>query len=86
MGTVAMKVENHKNRKTARVTTTFMELLTELSSSTHDDALVIAAVKNIFQSYKVRFGRALAPVRLVGEASGQTLRRPKLDRRKPAWA
>ena len=48
------------------IRTTFMELLWELSRLTIDDALVLAAVKNIFQTYSVRLAHSLAPVRLVG--------------------
>ena len=50
----------------APIRTTFMELLWELSRLTTDDALVLAAVKNIFQTYSVRLAHSLAPVRLVG--------------------
>ena len=50
----------------APVRTTFMELLQELSRLTTDDAVVLAAVQNIFQTYRVRLAHSLAPVRLVG--------------------
>lgn len=48
------------------IRTTFLELLEELSRLTTDDAMVMLAVKNLFQSYRVRSARSLAPVRLVG--------------------
>jgi len=42
-----------------------MDLLQELTNLTKDDALVLAALKNIFDCYNVRLARSLAPVRLV---------------------
>jgi hypothetical protein len=64
-----------------------MELLAELSNVTQDDALVLAAVKDIFRSYKVRLARTLAPVRLVnGATTVSALRRANLRRRSSAWA
>ena len=50
----------------ASIRTTFMELLWELSRLTTDDALVLAAVKDIFRTYRFRLAHSLAPVRLVG--------------------
>ena len=50
----------------APIRTTSMELLWELSRLTTDDALVVAAVKDIFRTYRVRLAHSLAPVRLVG--------------------
>jgi hypothetical protein len=47
----------------------------------------MATMKNIFSSYKVRFARTLAPVRLVsGEETMRALRRGNLGRRSSAWA
>jgi len=46
--------------------TTFMKLLQELSELTNDDRLVIAAVRSIFETHKVRLSRSLTPVKLVG--------------------
>ena len=63
------------------IKTSFLELLSELTLLTKDDRLVIAVLKNIFASHKVRFGRALAPVRLTANST-----RLKLRRRRPAWA
>jgi len=51
--------------KTTLIRTTFMDLLQELTNLTKDDALVLAALKNIFDCYNVRLVRSLAPVRLV---------------------
>ena len=50
----------------APIRTTFLELLWELTRLTTDDALVLAAVKDIFQTYSVRLAHSVAPVRLVG--------------------
>lgn len=52
-------------RQAGAIKTTFMELLETLTQLTQDDAVVIAAVKNIFQSHRVRLERSLAPVRLA---------------------
>ena len=50
---------------TGPIKTSLLELLQELSSLAKDDALVLAAVKNIFASYKVHLSRSLIPLRLV---------------------
>lgn len=57
-----------KTRKKGQtmIRTSFWELIDELSTMTADDNLVVAAVRSIFQDYGVRYGRSLAPVRLVG--------------------
>lgn len=60
-----MKRTQGKKHETP-IRTTFWELIDELSSMTKDDNLVVAAVKSIFHNYGVRYGRSLAPVRLVG--------------------
>lgn len=73
--------------KKAPIKTSFMELLEELTRLTPDDTLVLATIKNIFTSYRVHFGRSLAPVRLVnGEISARKLRRAGLGRNSAAWA
>lgn len=73
--------KNHQPSEPTPIKTTFMELLDELSSITNDDALVIATVKSIFSSYKVRFTHTLAPVRLVGgDDTPRELRRANLAR------
>jgi len=51
--------------KTTLITTTFMDLLQELTNLTKDDTLVLAALKNIFDCYNVRLVRSLTPVRLA---------------------
>lgn len=66
-----MKRERGKTHKTP-IRTSFWELIDELSSMTKDDNLVVAAVKSIFHNYGVRYGRSLAPVRLVGEVAPRT--------------
>jgi hypothetical protein len=64
-------------RKTL-VRTTVLDLLKELTALTKDDALVMAAVTNIFATCNVRLARTLAPVRLVA---------PRVRRRhRPVWA
>jgi len=79
--------KNHQPGKPTPIKTTFLELLDELSSITNDDDQVLAAVKNIFNSYKVRFTHTLAPVRLVGDnESARALRHGNLGRRSSAWA
>jgi len=78
---------NARKRTPAPIKTTFLELLQALNGLTKDDALVIAALKNIFATYRVRFGRKLAPVRLVaGKASLASLRRVNLNKRSSVWA
>ena len=47
------------------IKTSLLELLQELSRLAKDDALVLAAVKDIFASYKVHLSRSLTPLRLV---------------------
>ena len=52
--------------------TTFMDLIRELGQLTHDDGMVIAAVKRVFNSHTVRLAHSLAPVRLV--TAGENLK------------
>ena len=63
-----MKVKRNEMPRThaAPIRTTFLDLLWELSRLTTDDALVLAAVKDICHTYSVRLAHSLAPVRLVG--------------------
>lgn len=75
--------KNASQRKAAPITTTFMELIQELSNLTDDDNLVVAAVKNILRSYNVRAIRSLAPVRLAATARP---RRSPVSRRRSCWA
>jgi hypothetical protein len=51
--------------KTTLIRTTFIDLLQQLTNLTKDDALVVAALKDIFDCYNARLVRSLAPVRLV---------------------
>ena len=47
------------------IRTTFLELIQQLTALTKDDGLVIAAVKDIFSTYKITATRSMAPVKLV---------------------
>lgn len=77
--------ENRQSNGSTQITTTFLELLGELSSITKDDALVMAAIKDIFSSYKVRFGCNFAPVQLVlGQERPSDLRPANLGLRRSA--
>ena len=74
-------------RSQAPIKTTFMELVQALTRATQDDDLVLAMIKNIFASYRVRLGKSLAPVRLVNSNdSGRTIRRSGLGKKSAAWA
>lgn len=61
------------------IKTNLLELLQAISSQTSDDSLVLAAMKELFASNRVRLASTLAPVRLVGAAapvrSSRALRR-----------
>jgi hypothetical protein len=60
-----------------------MDLLRELTRMTDDDRQVMAAIKSIFATHRIRSSRSLAPVRLVnGRSSG----RVGLRRKSAAWA
>lgn len=48
------------------IRTSLIELIEELSNLTNDDSLVVAAVRSIFDSYRVRLSGSAAPIRLVG--------------------
>lgn len=62
-------------------------LLQALPGLTKDAAFGIPALKSIFATYRVRFGRKLAPVRLVpGKASMASLRCTNVGKRSSAWA
>jgi hypothetical protein len=56
-------------RKRTRIRTSIMELVQELSNLTHDDNLVVGAMKSIFGTYHVRLAGAPVSVRLVGAAN-----------------
>jgi len=62
----AQKFRKGKHRrKPVRFQTTLFDLVRELSRLTPDDNLVVAAVKDIVNSCRARFGSSLAPVKLV---------------------
>ena len=76
-----------RRKPAAPIKTTLMDLVRELGRVTEDDTQVMAMVKNIFASYKVRLSRSLVPVRLVnGDVSGRAARRAGLGRKSAAWA
>jgi len=63
-----------------------MELIEELTNLTKDDALVLAVVRNILRTYRVRLAHNMAPVRLV--SAQQPISRSKHQRgqRLQSWA
>jgi len=62
--------------------TTFLELIQELAKLTKDDNDLVAAVRNIFRQYNVKFTRTLAPVKLVA-----TVKPARAGAgRRPSWA
>jgi hypothetical protein len=70
-------------RKDTSIRTNIMEILAAISSRTNDDHAVIAAVKNIFKSNRVRLANSLVPLRLVevkAPAATKTGRNPKWAR------
>ena len=68
--------------ETAPIKTTFLELIQELAKLTKDDNHVVAAVKNIFMQYNIKFTRTLTPVKLVATVKPI---RARVGRR-PSWA
>jgi hypothetical protein len=64
-------------RKPAKIRTSLMELMQELTNLTHDDNLVIGTMKSIFGSYKVRLAGAPVALRLEGTASSPRVFRKK---------
>lgn len=60
-----VKTKTTHRPRTTSIKTTVLDLLEELTALTKDDALVMAAIKNIFATYDVRLARSLVPVRLV---------------------
>lgn len=73
-------------KETGPIRTTFMELIEELTKLTRDDALVVAAVRNILGTYRVRFGHTMAPVRLAGAQRPMTRYKHPRGQRLPSWA
>ena len=83
----ALKTISIRPKSQAPIKTTFMELVQALTRATQDDDLVLAMIKNIFASYRVRLGKSLAPVRLVNsDDSGRAVRRSGLGKKSAAWA
>lgn len=83
-------MRSKRNSKPARerepaapIKTTLMDLVRAISHVTDDDRQVMALVKNIFASHRVRLARSLAPVRLV---NGRKSRRFGMARKRPAFA
>lgn len=64
-------------RKRTKIRTSIMELMQELANLTHDDNLVIAAMKTIFGAYNVRLAGAPVAVRLGGATNS-----PKVSRKR----
>ena len=62
---------NYIKTKATTIKTNLLEILQALTSQTADDALVVESLENIFSSYRVRFGRKLAPVRLASGKPGR---------------
>ncbi|MBM4260281.1 MAG: hypothetical protein FJ145_02455 [Deltaproteobacteria bacterium] len=70
---------NHAGRSQAKskpIRTNLLELLQALTSQTSDDNLVLAAMKELFRSNRIRLANTLAPVRLV-EATVPVTRHPR---------
>ena len=83
-----MRIQRRSNHSAgskapAPIKTTLMDLMRELTRMTDDDRQVMAVVKNIFASHKVRLSRSLAPVRLV---NGKSSSRMGLGKKSAAWA
>lgn len=70
-------------KRAAPIKTTLMDLVHAITDVTEDDTQVLALVKNIFASHKVRLARSLAPVRLVNSARSKPARP---IRKNPAYA
>ena len=56
------------SRKRTKIRTSIMELMQELAKLTHDDNLVVGAMKSIFGTYDVRLAGAPVSLRLVTTA------------------
>lgn len=86
-----MRRKQNGNRAMSRekngpIRTTFMELIEELTSLTRDDALVLAVVRSIFGTYRVRLAHTMAPVRLVSAQGSITRNRNHRGQRLPSRA
>jgi hypothetical protein len=81
MNYVQVSGEKRPRHKSAVIRTTIFDLIQELSKLTDDDNLVIAAVRDIFDSRRVSARRSLIPVRMVvTETSSRTKRDVGLER------
>ena len=74
-----MRIKAAHRPKTTSIRTTVLDLLEELTALTKDDALVMAAIKNIFATYDVRLARSLVPF-----ASSYLKRCATIGRKSPA--
>ncbi len=72
--------------KNGPIRTTFMVLIEELTNLTRDDALVLAVVRSIFGTYRVRLAHTMAPVRLVSAQRSVTRNKNQQGQRLPTWA
>lgn len=72
--------------KNGPIRTTFMELIGELTNLTRDDALVLAAVRSILGTYRVRLTHTMVPVRLVSAQGSITRNTNHRAQRVPTWA
>lgn len=67
-------------RKHTKIKTSIMELMQELANLTHDDNLVVGAMKSIFGAYKVQLAGAPVAVRLVGAVNSPRVFRKRNGR------
>lgn len=68
-----------ERKPAAPIKTTLMDLVRAISHVTNDDRQVMALVKNIFASHRVRLARSLAPVRLVNSRRSRRFGAPRKD-------
>jgi len=78
--------EAMSREKNGPIRTTFMELIEELTNLTRDDALVLAVVRSIFGTYRVRLAHTMAPVRLVSRQGSITRNKNQRGQRLPTLA
>jgi len=60
------QVTRRKSAAKPPIRTSLIELIEELSNLTSNDSLVVAAVRSIFDSHRVRLAGSAVPIRLVG--------------------
>jgi hypothetical protein len=63
-----------------------MEVIEEIANLTRDDTLVLAVVRNILETYRVRLAHTMVPVRLVGAQESMTRNKNHRGQRLQAWA